>query len=519
MARPGRGRPAPIGIASTVSLRRLDGVHWFVTGAVQPSTVADRLAGPRRRRGVARHRDRERAAATRARSSSSCGRRSAVAPTSSPRRSRSPGPPSLEPFSVDLTLRGGVARSRCSWPTTDPGIDGRRAHASPPSRSASAPPRAGRPAGPAPTTGGESGAGFELGSQPLWPFRTLRRGRGLASGRGRRPPAVARRRRARPRRCSPRASSASPRSTRSPRPTCGPTRPGSAWATATRPVGPPVDLGRRPPRAVRPRTPTRRGRWSAPATPASPWTRRGYGTPRLVAGHGRRHGHRRGRVPASCRCASRRPRRRSARPRACPRAARAARGSRPSRGPGASDPALTIVVSTGGHVAGRRACSPSPACPADGARSTGRPGTDAGRACPMRPDRPVRWAHVCHRRPGRPGQGRQPRAGHRLDRGQGRRPARRRRPAGRARRRPAGRQRRATSSASWPPARRPPSSTGSGCRRPASPAWPAGCARWPGSPTRWARCRRGGRGPTACASPRCGCRSASWRSSTRTGPT
>jgi hypothetical protein len=71
-----------------------------------------------------------------------------------------------EPFSVELTF---AAPSQVAVLVAhdDPGIE-----AGVP-RFAALPVRLSAPSGGAPTAGGTSGAGFELGSQPLWPFRSF----------------------------------------------------------------------------------------------------------------------------------------------------------------------------------------------------------------------------------------------------------------------------------------------------------------------------------------------------------
>ena len=124
-----------------------------------------------------------------------------------------------------------------------------------------------------------------------------------------------------------------------------------------------------------------------------------------------------------------------------------------------------------------------------------------------------------HRRPRGPRQGRQPGAGHRVHRGQGRRPPGRRRPAPRPARRDPRRQRRRRRRGRGRRARRPRSSTGCASPTCGSWPWPTACARWPACPTRSARSPTAGCARTACGSSGSACRSASWRSSTRTGPT
>ena len=261
----------------------------------------------------------------------------------------------LAPFSVDLTLPGpnGVAAGAILVARDSSGSELAVPHLTaqlawlpgatepPPARPPVVVPRRRPSLTPAPTS--SSGRSPSGRSAPTPRPRTGGRPRARATSPG--TPT-----RSRPPRSSPRATSASPRSTRSRRRTCAPTRPGSAWATgrARRYPSPPrpwsTSCGSAP-------TPTRRGRWSAPATPTSRSTRPATGPA------SRRRPRSAARSPAwtsawSCRCASRRRERRSARRRACPRGAWASRGRRRSSWSGASDPALTIVVWTGGHAQG-----------------------------------------------------------------------------------------------------------------------------------------------------------------------
>ena len=224
------------GIASTVSLRRLDGEHWFVTGAVQPFymqidsplPVAD-VASPLTVTGTGS--GYEGTVVVELRFAIRVGRR--------PRGGgHDRGGRRATGVLCRSDLRGGAAGRGARGPRR-PGHRERRAELRRPPR----PPR--RPL--------ERGAGgtdpddrqrvrcrFRARVTAALALPQLRRGRGVAGGRGRGPPAVARRRRGDRRAVHHRASSASPRSTRSRRRTCGPTRPGSVSATATQAGGPPA---------------------------------------------------------------------------------------------------------------------------------------------------------------------------------------------------------------------------------------------------------------------------------------
>ena len=156
------------GIASTVSLRRLDGEHWFVTGAVQPFymqidsplPVAD-VASPLTVTGTGSGYEGTVVVELRSRSASAdvLAEEVTIAGAAEP-----------QAFSVDLTFAA-APQVAVLVAHDDPGIEnGVPSFAALPVRLGA--PSSGAPGGPTPTTGSESGAGFELGSQPLWPFRS-----------------------------------------------------------------------------------------------------------------------------------------------------------------------------------------------------------------------------------------------------------------------------------------------------------------------------------------------------------
>jgi Immunoglobulin-like domain of bacterial spore germination len=177
------------GIASTVTLRRLDGVHWFVTGAAQPSYMridsprpVDDVASPLTVTGEASGYEGTVVVQLRSRSASAdvLGEEVTIAGTSEPAA-----------FSVDVTFAA-ASQVAVLVARDDPGVDqgvpsfaALPVRLATPSGGSTATTTSGDTASP---TAGDPGA-FELGSQPLWPFRTYAEAEDwrAASGEGHQP--------------------------------------------------------------------------------------------------------------------------------------------------------------------------------------------------------------------------------------------------------------------------------------------------------------------------------------------